>query len=203
MRKIILIIIISLLVFGCRTKKTFKNSIKETEKIESTSKTETKEIEISKEVKKEEIKEVKKEEKIDEKQDIEIKGKVDKENPITFFNVVDGDTIDLFKITGNADFIYKASRSSENSSKNNNSSTNTTNENKSEKSSSNLVDKASEVAKDFQAKSVQVVKKDFNIGTYITFILWGLAIIASIAIVFYLRKSNFFSDIWERLNNKL
>lgn len=204
MRKAIaILILISLFTFGCKTKKVMKTQSKEIEKIESISKSETIQKEDSKKTESAETKQIKKEEKSEEKSETQISGKVDKENPVTYYNVVNGDTIDLFKITGNADFIFKSSKSSQNSSLNNETSAYKSNESKDEKSVSNAVENVKNTVKEVQTKTVEVVKKDFTIGAYIVFLLWGLAIIILLILIMWLRKSTFFTGIISKIKNKL
>lgn len=195
MKKIIILILISFFIFGCKTKKAVKNESKEVVKEQVSTKKdlvekqETKESTISK------IETIQTEDKKENKKDIEIVGKVDKENPIEFYNIVNGDTIDLFRISGNADFVFKSSNSSQKSNTNNNSLTNTSTENKSEKSSSNVVESVKDVFKGVQSKTVEVVKKDFTIGSYIVFLIWGLAIIALLILIMWVRKSTWWTSI--------
>jgi hypothetical protein len=203
MKKIVILIIISFFLFGCKVKKTIKNETKEVEQIESISKTETTDKSTVSEVKKEELKQVKTENKTEEKKEVEITGKAEENKPLTYYNVVDGDTIDLFKVTGNADVIFKSSYNSQNSSLNSNSTTNTENTKESEKSISNAVENVKNTIKQVQNKSVEVVKRDFQFGTYLVFFIWGIVIIVVLGLIFYLRKSNFLGGIWEKLNNKI
>lgn len=202
MKKIV-ILILSIASLGCSTKK--KAITKQREEVKETiiSKTETTQKENIKEVKKQDVKEVKSEEKKEEKTDIEIIGKADKENPVTYYNIVGNDTIDLFRITGNADFVFKRTQISKNSTLNNNSSTNTTNESKSEKSLSNAVENVKNTVKEVQTKSVEIVKKDLTFGTYLTFFLWGLAIIVILVLILWLRKSTFFTSIFSNVKKYL
>lgn len=195
MKKIIILILISFFILGCRTKRTLKNEVKEVVKEQTISKTETVEKEDVKESTSKEILTVQNEDKKEDKKEIEIVGKVDKENPITYYNIVDGDTIDLFKITGNADFIFKSSSNIQKSNVNNNSSTNTAKENKSEKSIYNAVENVKVAVKQVQTKSVDIVKKDFTFGTYLIFFFWGAIIIVVLILIYYLKKSTWFTSI--------
>jgi len=193
--KKIAIIIFSLVSFGCSTKKKLVTKQREEIKEQTISKTETVQKETAKESTSVNNAKVKNEDKKESKSDIQIVGKVDKENPITYYNVVNGDTIDLFKITGNADFIFKSSNNSQKSSLNNNSITNTTNTKESEKSLSNAVENVKNTIKDVQTKSVNIVKKDLTFGSYLVFFLWGLGIIVISVLFLWLRKSTFFTSI--------
>lgn len=195
MKKIIILILISFFIFGCKTKRAVKNETKEVVKEQVSTKKELVEKEELKESTIREIRTVQTEDKKEDKKDIEIVGKVDKENPIEFYNIVNGDTIDLFRISGNADFVFKSSNSSQKSNVNNNSSTNTSKENKSEKSTSNVVESVKDVFKSVQSKTVEVVKKDFTIGSYIVFLIWGLAIIALLILIMWVRKSTWWTSI--------
>lgn len=195
MKKIIILILISFFILGCRTKRTLKNEVKEVVKEQVISKTETTEKEQTKESTISKIETVKVEDKKEDKKEVEIIGKVDKENPITYYNIVNGDTIDLFKITGNADFIFKSSSNSQKSNINNNSYTNTTQLKEGEKSLSNAVENIKVAVKEVQTKSVDIVKKDFTFGTYLVLFLWGLVIIIVLGLIYWLRKSTWWTSI--------
>lgn len=195
MKKIIAIILISFFILGCSTKKKLINKSKEETKETSISKTETvqKESEIKDTtVKQEEIKTVIKKE---ENKSVEIKGKADEKTPLTYYNVVNGDTIDLFKVVGNAEVIFKSSNNNQNSSYNSNLTNNTKESNSSEKTISNAVENVKQAVKEVQTKSVDVVKKGFTFGTYLTFFLWGLAIIVIAVIILWFRKTTFWTEI--------
>lgn len=196
MRIIKITLVLSLLLsFGCKTKKVVKTQSKEVEKVESISKIESTEKEVVKEAVSENVSHAKKEDKKEEKIAIEITGKVNKENPLTYYNVVNGDTIDLFKIVGNADFIFKKSSNSQNSQINNNSTTTSSNSKDNEKSISNAVENVKNVVKEAQDKTVKVVKQDFTIGSYIVFLIWGIVIIALCVLILWLRKSTWWTNI--------
>lgn len=175
-----------------------KTQSKEIEKIEVISKTEYAEKEIKNEKSIINNLQDKKEDRKQDKTDIKIIGKVYKNNPITYYNVVNGDTIDLFRITGNADFIFKKSSSNQSSQINSNSSTTSTSDKNNEKSISNAVENVKNVVKEAQNKTVQVVKQDFTIGSYIIFLIWGIVIIALCAFILWLRKSTW----WTKIINK-
>lgn len=197
MRIIAIILIISLFVFGCKTKKIDKYEEKIEQKETVKEKTEVKEHQEEKvSIVKKSDETVKKDNK-EENKSVEIKGKTDEKNPLTYYNVVNGDTIDLFKVTGNADVIFKSFNKSSNSNSNSNSSTNYSEDKKSDKKSGSVIEKASEVVSEVQQKTVQVVKKDFTFGTYLTFFLWGLAIIIVLVIIFWLRKQTFFTKFFK------
>lgn len=198
MKKTILLIIISFFLFGCKVKRTVKNQSKEIEKIEVISKTETTQKDTEKTSTVGEIRTVQNQTKTEDKKDLEIKAKVDDKNPLSVYNVINGDTIDIFKVTGNAEVIFKSSNNSRNSSLNNNLISNTTNTKESEKSLSNAVENVKTAIKEVQTKSVEVVKKDFQFGTYLVFFIWGIAIIVILGLIYYFRKTNLFSNIWNK-----
>ena len=197
MKKItILILIVSLLLsFGCNTKKVVKTNYKEELKDTVISKVETKEKEALKTSTDKSTSQVKNEDVINDKTEVEIAGNADKNNPMIYYNVVNGDTIDLFKIVGNADFIFKKSNNTHKSILNNKTTDNTKESKEHEKTISNAVENVKEVVNQEQTKTVDIVKKDFTIGSYIVFMLWGLAIIAILAFIMWLRKSTWWTSI--------
>lgn len=197
MKKItILILIVSLLLsFGCKTKKVVKTNSKEELKETVISNVETNEKEALKISTNKATSQIKKEDVTNEKTEVEITGKVDQNNPMTYYNVVNGDTIDLFKILGNAEFIFKKSNNAHKSILNNNITDNTKESKEGEKTISNAVENVKEVVKQVQTKTVDIVKKDFTIGSYIVFVLWGLAIIAILVLIVWIRKSTWWTSI--------
>ena len=184
----VIILSILFLMLGCKVKRVSKLETKKRDVIEYSK--DIKEIDIQNS--KIEIKDFQKQ-KVDQDKkevnsDIEIRGKSDKDNPVSFYNVVNGDTIDLLKVTGNADIIFK----SRNSILTNNSNKNIeSNKNKSESTSkenkgiiSSVVEKASTI----QNKTVAVVKRDFQAGVYITgFLITAIALIL-FALYFYFKR---------------
>lgn len=195
MRKIVILILISLFIIGCKTKKVLKTENKEFYKNEETLKSETVEKEDIKNKISKESQEQNKEDTKENKSEIQITGKVDIKNPVTYFNVIDGDTVDLFKITGNADFIFKSLNSTKKSTINNKTTDITSDSRNSEKTVSHAVESVKKAIKEVQTKTVEVVKKDFTLGTYFVFFLWGLAAIALLIIILWIRKSNPFQFI--------
>lgn len=202
MKKIILIILISFFVFGCRTKRVSKNETKIEQKESNISKTETVQEEQFNQSTNKESSQLQKETKSEEKKEIEIKGKAEENKPLTYYNVVNGDTIDLFKVTGNAEVIFKSLNTISKIDSNIKSIESESKENKAKKSNVSIVEKASNAVSEVKNKTVEVVKKDFTFGTYLTFFLWGILIIVIIGLIYYFRKSNFLGGIWERLNKK-
>jgi cobalamin biosynthesis Mg chelatase CobN len=197
MKKItILILVVSLLLsFGCKTKRVLRNEYKEVVseqsviKKDSTIKKTLKDSIVTKNVT------VNKEDKKDEKTEVEITGKVDKDNPASYYNIVDGDTIDLFRITGNANFIFKSSKTVQKSNINNNTSSSTVNNKESIISVYKAVETVKNTAKEVKEKTVEVVKKDFTIGSYFVFLIFGIVAIVLCIFIFWLSKSNWLSKI--------
>lgn len=197
MKKIVLIILISIFVFGCKTKKVLMTEIKEEE---TTFISELKKEDL-KNIKNENIKENSSNEisknKAEEKTEVNITGKVDKENPLSYYNIVNGDTVDYFKINGNADFSFKTYKNSLNSVENSLDNKESQKEIKEEKSISNAVENVKKAVKDVKQKTVEVVKKDVTIGSYFVFLIWGLVAIALCILILWLRKSNVLTKIFK------
>lgn len=195
MKKIIWIILISFLILGCRAKKVLKTESKQVETTQINKSEKKDEIKAVKdtEIKKDET--IKSEVKNEEKQQVEITGKSENDKPLSYYNIVNGDTIDLFKVTGNADVIFKSYKNTSNSASKSKSNTEYHKENKSENIISSVVNSASETVKNVQEKSVQVVKNNFSFGTYAVFVIWGIIIIALLIGIYYLRKSTLWTKI--------
>ncbi|WBV60248.1 hypothetical protein PFY12_14565 [Chryseobacterium camelliae] len=109
--KIVIILITVLLLMGCKTKNTLKN----TEIKKSFEKIEVKKDSIKSESKIRE-KEAKKEilyseQKKENQVETEIKGKAETHQPLEFFNVENGDTLQSIKVTGNAEVHIKTKSS--------------------------------------------------------------------------------------------
>lgn len=108
MKKLIILILLSSLLFGCRSRKkqleitdyrTAEITKADTLKVDSVRKAESRKITDQITVNKK------------EKQaegEIEIKGKTDSANVFDFHNVVNGDTLQVIHIAGNADFTIKS-----------------------------------------------------------------------------------------------
>lgn len=194
---------ISFFIFGCKTKKILKTQSKEKEKVTENLKSEEVQKEENKSSKSSGEKTIEKSEKKEDKKEIEISGKVDKENPVTFYNVVNGDTIDLFKITGNADFVFKSSNNDQKSTQIKELNKESSREKKGLKSISNAVENVKEKAKEVQQKTVDVVKKDFTFETYVVFLIWGIVIIGLFFLILWIRKTNLFKSIIETFKKLL
>lgn len=125
----------------------------------------------------------------EERSNIEIRGKVTNQDPLTFFNVVDGDTINLLKVTGNADVFFTSNKSileqknfKVNENKHHESK-------KTEVKNESLVSGLAKTAEKIQTKTVDVVKRDFQVGTYITgFLTVAIIIIVGAVFLYFKRK---------------
>lgn len=110
MKKIILILILILLT-GCRTKKVITSKSTEIEQIQQASiaKVESKveKAEDKQQSKKSEILEQKK----DSQTDFEIKGKAETGKPIEIYNIENGDTLQAIRVNGNADVHIRTKNS--------------------------------------------------------------------------------------------
>lgn len=195
MKKIIFLILISSLILGCKTKRVLKNQSKEVDRIDYTSKVKSEEKEALKESRTAKAVQIKEATIKEQKSNIQITGKVDAQNPMTYYNIVNGDTLDLFSIRGNADFTFKSSSVNSNKKENNSSENNSTITKDNEKSISNAVENVKNTVKAAQDKTVDVVKKDFTIGSYIVFLVWGVIIIALFALILWIRKSTWWTNI--------
>ncbi len=195
MKKIIWIILISFLILGCRTKKVLKTELKQVETTQTNQSEKRDEIKAVKETEINKDETIKSEFKNEEKQQVEITGKSENDKPLSYYNIVNGDTIDLFKVTGNADVIFKSYKNTLNSASNSKYNTEYQKENKSENIISSVVNSASETVKNVKEKSVQVVKKNFSFGTYAVFVIWGIIIISLLIGIYYLRKSTLWTKI--------
>lgn len=197
MRKttIIPIILLLSLAFGCRTRKATRFKSKETERIDYTQKT----TESLKEAKKDIISSVKKDSKTDlikqANTAIQIKAKIDKDNPLTLYDIINGDTLSSLRVTGNAEVIYKSSKSDSTIVKNNTSETVNSKSSENNKESEGLIEVAVNKAKEIQTSTVEVVAKGFSFMSYIVFLLWGLGAIVVLGLIIYLRKINIVGKI--------
>ena len=110
MRTVILIVI-AILLTGCRTKKVISSKSTEVEQIQqtSTAKAESKveKSEDKQQVKKAEILEQKKE----NQTDFEVKGKAETGKPIEIYNIENGDTLQAIRVSGNADVNIRSKAS--------------------------------------------------------------------------------------------
>ncbi|MBD3904491.1 hypothetical protein LNP80_00270 [Chryseobacterium sp. C-39] len=109
--RIIALLIMVLLLMGCKSKKVLKTSILETEKTQIIS--EKKENNsIEKEIQKQKTKKAEvSEQKKETATDIEVKGKAETDNPLEIYNIENGDTLQTIKVTGNAEVHVRAKAS--------------------------------------------------------------------------------------------
>lgn len=187
MRKLIMLLMLILLL-GCRTKKVTKTSTesKEIQKTEirkdSTSvKDSVREKEtVTKTEKKDQIKE--------QETEITVKGKVDKDNPLELHNVKNGDTLQTIRISGNADVtITSQNRSSDNEKSESESKTIT---DKLKDFSQNIVDEnnLSERVSAMKNKAKDLKVTDTSTGIYITGIVLGAVAIMMLFLFIYFKK---------------
>ncbi len=185
----IIIISLLLLLLGCKTKrvsKTARYSVNETEYS-------NKEIKTQNEALNHELSALRVDShKLKTKQEnsnVEIRGKVTDKIPLIFFNVVNGDTINLLKVSGNADVFFTSNKSilEQNSSKIHENNRNESK--KAEKKDESIVSGLAKTAEKIQTKTVDVVKRDFQVGVYITgFLTVALTIIVTAIILYFKRK---------------
>lgn len=108
-----ILIIITILLTGCRTKKVITSKSSEIEQVQQTStkKAESKveKAEAKQQLKKSEIQEQNKE----SQTDFEVKGKAETGKPIEVYNIENGDTVQAITVNGNADvrILSKTSKS--------------------------------------------------------------------------------------------
>ena len=200
-KTIITLLILSVFVFGCKSKKVLKQEAKVTEKIEFKSKN-IKDSSSSESVVKAAVGKKSLSDIIQSKNtDIEIKGKVNPGNPLIYYNIVNGDTLDILSISGSAEVIYRSNRNDiKRDSKSESDSLNTSDK-QSKSLSSNLIEGVSITAKAIQAKTTEVVKKDFQFGAYFTFLIWGVVAVILIIIIMWVKKSTFWKDIISKIKN--
>ena len=178
-----------ILLLGCRTKKVTKTSteskeIQKTEiKKDSTSvKDSVREKEtVTKTEKKDQIK--------DQETEITVKGKVDKDNPLELHNVKNGDTLQTIRISGNADVtITSKNRSSDNKKSESESKTIT---DKLMVFSQNIVDEnnLSERVSAMKNKAKDLQVTDTSTGVYITVIILGVVVIVMLFFFIYFKKN--------------
>lgn len=193
-KKIILIIFLSNFFLGCKTKKVQKDFTKTEERIENKFFVKQDSF-ISKKQNDALFRNVNSfENKKEDNSNIEIKSKVDKENPFQFFNIKDGDTINSIKIVGIADVFYKSNQSYLHQVKKDSSVIKNNNEESLEKNYENTENSILNKVKEVQNKTVSVVKKDFQVGTYITFFLLGLALIIGCIILVRFKIPSIFTN---------
>lgn len=202
MKKIVLLILISICILGCRTKKVVKTESSEHKKVENSSASNS---EIREKVKESNVIEssaVKSADIKENKSSVEISGKVNRDNPLVYYNIIDGDTVGTIGISGIADFVIKNNSSNLKSTIFDKS----TNKNYSEKYKSSVISETvkniTEVASKAQAKSSEVVKKGFTFGVYMVWIIAGVVTIGIIIGIFYIKKSTWWTKILTKFKSK-
>lgn len=187
--KEILLILSFFCLLGCRTKTTKKEKFKSAEysemKFEKKADSLVQEKEEKKESKKIEISDQKKQ----SETDIEIKGKSETGKPLEIFDIENGDTLQVLKVTGNAEVFLKTKRSNSEIKKTE----------KSESVSQNALEKLSRavVKEDNLKKAGKTVKQsakdlkvtDTSTGIYITAIVLGAVAIVMFFVFIYFKKN--------------
>lgn len=182
--KALLIILSTLLVLGCKSKKVLKTKSSELETVQIISdKKEEKQIEKI-EKKQEEKKVDVSDQKKENQTDIEIKGKAEDGKPIELFQIENGDTLQSIKITGNADVQIRTK-------------TNNSQQIKKESSVSQITNKVEEFAKsivneDNLKKTGKEIKNSSKKVSTINGTVWSFGIVAValllIALFIYFKK---------------
>lgn len=188
MKKLIILLMLILLL-GCRTKKITKTSseLKEIQKTEIKKATAVVKDSIRQ---KDTLTNSKKEYQVkDQETEITVKGKVDKDNPLELHDIKNGDTLQSIRITGNADVVIKSkNKTSENSKKESKS---TTISDKIKEFSQNIVDEnnISERASYVKNKVKDLQVTDTSTGVYITVIILGVVVIVMLFFFIYFKKN--------------
>lgn len=195
MKKTVLVILISISILGCRAKKVLKSEYSNTEKVEISSTSKSDINESVKESKNIESSTIKSADIKDNKSSVEISGKVSKNNPLVYYNVVDGDTVGSIGISGIADFVIKNNNSNSKSNRYNTDISKSQSDNYKASIAVAVVDNIAKVAKEAQIKSIEVVRKGFTLGIYLSWIIIGIVIIGVIVGLFYLKNSAWWTKI--------
>lgn len=186
--KALMIMLAALIMMGCKTKQVVKTSetLKEFEKVDS------KKDSIQSEIKSQEKETISKTEKVEQKKEsqteIEIVGKAEADKPLEIFHVENGDTLQSFKVTGNANVTFrsKASKSTEL---------------KTEKKSESLVEQFKEFSeniveennvreriKEVKNKTKEVKVKGFQAGLWIAITIVAIILICIFFTYKYFKK---------------
>ncbi|WP_294267754.1 hypothetical protein [uncultured Chryseobacterium sp.] len=187
MKKILILLILFSLA-GCRTK---QRAVTVTEEI----RTETarvkldslKETAVKQETKKA-IDKTAQEKKDDFSGDITIKGKSDSLNPLEFHNVVNGDTMQVISIRGNADYVIQNRFQKSDKTK-----VESVKEEKLDviqKAARDLVSKETikDVAATVETKTRQITSRGFQAGAWIVWAVLGIVAILATGIYIYLKR---------------
>lgn len=200
--KMIILILLSSLILGCRTAKKdvhfTKEGRTEIERVKSDTSTKEKVKSEDKNHSEHDIKSISQK----FSGDIIIKGKSDSINPFIFHNILNGDTLQSISIKGNADYYinnhYSKSKEQQK-------------ETKTEEKLSNFQKFAresvsketiTEVASKVKEVNKTIKSTGFQAGAYITFIIWGAVAIALIVLLLWLRKTEWVQNILNRFNKR-
>ncbi|MCJ8153257.1 hypothetical protein MKJ01_05710 [Chryseobacterium sp. SSA4.19] len=198
MKKILILIFLSSLFLGCRTKHkavtVTKEAKTEIQRVnldslkETSSKQETKKV-IDKTI----------QEKKDEfSGDIIIKGKSDSLNPLEFHNVINGDTLQSISIRGNADYIINNRFNKMDKSKSESGKEESTNV--IQQTARDLVSKETikDVASTVMTKAKEVSEKGFTFDVWAIALIVGVVVLLLVFVYFYFRKSTWFMKIFNK-----
>lgn len=183
-----ILIVIAILLTGCRSKKVTTLKTTEIEQIQQSSSTKVE----SKIEKAEDIQLLKKYEALDQKKenqtDLEVKGKAETGKPIEIYNVQNGDTLQAIRVTGNADVHIRTKASQSDRVKKE-----STSESVIEKFkdfSENIVEENNIKKRLMEAKqkAKEVNVKGFQSGLWIVLAVLGIVAIIIFGIYKYLKK---------------
>ncbi|HCR78008.1 MAG TPA: hypothetical protein DIW37_16695 [Chryseobacterium sp.] len=188
MKKIFLLIVLSSLILGCRSKKNTISAVNfksaEIEKIKLDS---VKRIQI-RETSKKITDNTLRQKKDLFSGDIFIKGKSDSLNPLEYYNIIAGDTLQSITIKGSADYVInnRYQKSNEKTSE----SRKEENSNIIQKTARDLVSKETikDVAQTFESKTKEISVHGFQAGAWIIWLILGIVAIAATGLFFYFKK---------------
>jgi hypothetical protein len=188
MKKILILIILSSLILGCRTKHTAVSFTKEGKTEIERAKFDSVKDENTKQETKKIIDNSAQQKKEDFSGDITIKGKSDSLNPLEFYNIANGDTLQSISIKGNADFIInnhfqKSKEEKKESGKEENL-------NIIQKTARDLVSRETikDVAATVETKTKDITSRGFQAGAWIVWALLGIVAIIATGIYFYFKR---------------
>jgi len=188
MKKILIIILLSSFLLGCRTKQKAVSFTKEGRtEIERVKFDSLKELNSKQETKKV-IDNTVQEKKDEFSGDIIIKGKSDSLNPLQFHNIVNGHTLQSISIRGNAEYSIN-----NHFQKNNNQKSESGKEEKTniiQQTARDLVSKETikEVASTVSNTTKKITSKGFQAGAWIVWTVLGIVLILATGIYFYFKR---------------
>lgn len=189
MRNTMILLLSLMMIASCKTRQVDKRTIESKETSEVVSerneqkneqkteqKTEIKKTEVSQTQKKQEI-------------DIEIKGKAETNRPLEIHNIKNGDTLETFKVVGNADVTYKSREKSD--SKIEKESSKQSLESKLQDLANNNVNTAElkHKAEEFRDAAKNVKSTGVPAGVYIVFVIVAIVAIFTFFVYKYFNKS--------------